>query len=198
VEQTALPFAEAEVVPGLGFERDVFSETEERELVAGLEQIDLPHFAFQQWTSRRRTLSFGYAYDFRDLNFAPADPIPEFLLPVRDRAAAFVGVPAENLVQLSVIRYDPGAGIGWHIDRPELGTVIGISLGTPATMRFRRKMGDGYKRATKLLPPRSIYHLAGEVRYEWEHSIPPGQGLRWSITCRGLSQRGAERVAKID
>jgi alkylated DNA repair protein (DNA oxidative demethylase) len=43
------------------------------------------------------------------------------------------------LVQALLIRYDPGAGIGWHRDRPLFEHVVGISLGAPATMRFRRR-----------------------------------------------------------
>ena len=91
---------------------------------------------------------------------------------------------------MSVIRYDPSAGIGWHKDRPEFGNVIGISLGNAATMRFRRKVAGGYDRAAQFLPARSIYLLAGEVRHAWEHSISPGTGLRWSITFRALARQG--------
>ena len=50
-------------------------------------------------------------------------------------------------------------------------------------------------RAAKLLPPRSIYLLDGEVRYDWEHSILPGHGTRFSVTFRGLSKKGLDRMA---
>ena len=42
----------------------------------------------------------------------------------------------DELVQALPIRYDPGAWIGWHRDRPVFEHVLGISLGAPATMRF--------------------------------------------------------------
>jgi alkylated DNA repair dioxygenase AlkB len=43
---------------------------------------------------------------------------------------------------------------------------------------------------TALLPPRSIYHLTGEARHEWEHSIAGMAMTRWSITFRSLSEKG--------
>ena len=91
-------------------------------------------------------------------------------------------------------RYDPGAGIGWHRDRDVFDEVVGISLGTPATLRFRRRTGAGFKRASLHLAPRSAYLLSGEARHDWEHSIAPGEELRFSITFRRfLGQRRAHR-----
>ena len=177
-------------VPGLRYFDGVISAQEEHDLIARIEEIDLPHFPFRQWVSNRRTRSFGWLYDFQSSNFAPADPIPEFLLPLKSRAAHFTGVPVDRIVQVSLIKYEPGAGIGWHKDRIELDAVIGISLGSPATMRFRRRTEAGFDRASVLLSPRSMYHLDGEVRSEWEHSIAPGDQTRWSITFRGLSEEG--------
>jgi hypothetical protein len=54
--------------------------------------------------------------------------------------------------------------------------VIGISLGNPATMRLRRRRPGGFDRFSALLPPRSVYHLSGEARHDWEHSIAPMAG----------------------
>ncbi len=181
-------------IPGLHLKLDAITGTDERELIAEIEQIDLPHFQFQAWLSKRRTRSFGWRYDFRDASFGPAEPIPEFLRPLKAVAAEFAGIQDENVVQVSLIKYEPGAGIGWHKDRPELDAVIGVSLGTEATMRFRRRSRDGFARASVVLPPRSIYLLDGEVRYEWEHSIPPVTTPRWSITFRGLSEKGKRKV----
>ena len=70
-------------------------------------------------------------------------------------------------MQALVIRCTPGAGIGWHRDRPVFEHVIGVSLGAPATMRFRRWRPGGFDRKAALLTPRSIYHLTGEARHEW-------------------------------
>jgi alkylated DNA repair protein (DNA oxidative demethylase) len=68
--------------------------------------------------------------------------------------------------------------------------VIGISLGVAATMRFRRSRSGGFDRASALLTPRSIYHLTGEARHQWEHSIAGMAATRRSITFRSLSEKG--------
>jgi alkylated DNA repair dioxygenase AlkB len=106
---------------------------------------------------------------------------------MREAAATFANLPATELVQALLIRYDPGAGIGWHRDRPVFEHVVGISLGAPATMRFRRRKPGGFDRANVTLPPRSAYHLSGEARHDWEHSIAGMDVTRWSITFRSLS-----------
>ena len=85
-----------------------------------------------------------------------------------------------------LIEYAPGAGIGWHRDRPEFGDVIGISLLAPARLRFRRKVGTKWERTALTAEPRSAYLLRGPARTEWEHSIPPMETLRYSITLRTL------------
>jgi alkylated DNA repair dioxygenase AlkB len=42
--------------------------------------------------------------------------------------------------------------------------------------------------------PGSVYLLSGKARYDWEHSIAPGERLRFSVTFRTLSDKG-RRVA---
>jgi alkylated DNA repair protein (DNA oxidative demethylase) len=54
-------------------------------------------------------------------------------------------------------------------------------------MRFRRRRTGGFERASAPLAPRSIYHLNGEARHQWEHSIAEMNACRWSITFRSLS-----------
>jgi len=177
------------VVSGFAWAPDIVSSDEERALIARIDASPLEPFKFQGWLGKRLTTSFGSRYDFERGRMAPADPIPEWLLPVRDRAAAFAGMAPGNLVQALVIRYDPGAGIGWHRDRPVYDHVVGISLGVPAVLRLRRRRERGFERASAPLAPRSIYHLAGEVRDGWEHSIAEMEQTRWSITFRSLRAR---------
>ena len=178
-------------VSGLDYADEFLSPAEEEALIAAIEAEALAPFRFHGWTGKRRTASFGWHYDFDTAAFAPAAPIPAALLPIRARAAAFARLDPDALVQALLIRYDPGAGIGWHRDRPVFEHVVGLSLGTEAVLRLRRRRaGGGFARAAQTLAPRSIYHLAGEVRHGWEHSIVPMETTRWSITFRSLSERG--------
>lgn len=182
---------EAPRLPGLSYAPDVLTAREEAALIDAIGAMDLSPFRFQGWLGKRLTASFGWRYDFDDASFARAEPIPDALLPVRGRAAAFAGLPPEALGQALVTRYDPGAGIGWHRDRPVFDHVVGISLRAPATLRFRRRREGGFDRVSLPLAQRSIYHLSGEARREWEHGIAPIESIRLSITFRSLSEKGA-------
>ena len=175
---------------GLSQADEFVTPGEEQMLIGSVDAADLSPFRFHGWLGKRLTASYGWRYDFDDASFAPAEAIPDWLLPLRAKAARFARLPPDELVQALLIRYDPGAGIGWHRDRPVFEHVLGISLGAPATMRFRRRKPGGFDRASALLAPRSIYHLTGEARHEWEHSIAAIEERRWSITFRSLSARG--------
>ena len=174
----------------------IVTDSEEQPLIASIDKVQLSPFRFHGWLGKRLTASFGWRYDFDDASFGPTDPIPEWLLPLRARVAQLAGLSAAELVQALLIRYDPGAGIGWHRDRPVFEHVIGVSLGAPATMRFRRRKPGGFDRASAALSPRSIYHLSGEARYQWEHSIAEMTVTRWSITFRSLSEKGRRHSGK--
>jgi DNA oxidative demethylase len=60
-------------------------------------------------------------------------------------------------------------------------------VGGPTTRCSRIR---GRRRASLRLEPQSIYHLTGEARREWEHSIAPMEATRWPITFRSLSAKG--------
>lgn len=178
-------------LPGLTPADAFVSAAEEVDLIAAIDREPLAPFRFQGWLGKRLTTSFGWRYDFDDASFRQGTPLPDWLLPLRDRAADFAGLPGEAFEHALLIRYDPGAGIGWHKDRPVFEHVVGISLGNSATMRFRRRRPGGFDRFAVPLAPRSVYHLSGEARHQWEHSIAPMEVPRWSITFRSLSDKGA-------
>lgn len=177
-------------VSGLATSEAIVSLSEEADLIARIDAENLSPFRFQGWLGKRLTRSFGWSYDFDTGRFTETDPIPAWLDPLRSRASAFAGLGADDLVQALLIRYDPGAGIGWHKDRPVFEHVVGISLGGLAAMRLRRRAGKGFERISVPLTPRSVYHLSREIRHEWEHSIAPQDRARWSVTFRSLSDKG--------
>jgi alkylated DNA repair dioxygenase AlkB len=182
------------LLPGLDYAEGLIDPDEEHFLVAALRGLALEPFRFQGWTGKRVTAGYGWRYDFDDRSFTPAEPIPLFLLPLRERAATFAGMAPGEFVQALVTRYDPGAGIGWHRDRPVFEHVVGISFGAASVLRFRRRTsGTGFERRSLRLAERSVYHLAGDARHLWEHGIAPMDATRWSVTFRSLSERGKRR-----
>lgn len=98
-----------------------------------------------------------------------------------------LGLDETAFVQVLVNEYAPGAGIGWHHDRPVYGEIVGVSLLAPCVMRLRRKAGAQWRRAGAALEQGSVYRLSGEARQDWEHSISPMTVLRYSITFRTLA-----------
>jgi DNA oxidative demethylase len=182
-------------LPGLRYQADFLSASEESELIAQIDAENLSPFRFQGWTGKRLTATFGWKYDFDNGHFGRGAPVPEFLVPILERAAAFAGLSGDVLEQALLIRYDVGAGIGWHRDRPVFEHVVGISLGSPAPMRFRQRRENGFARMKIPLAPRSVYSLSGEARHAWEHSIDALATTRWSITFRSLSEQGRAKLA---
>ena len=182
---------ETPLIPGLDYRDDMLDPDEESMLITKIDELPLTPFRFQGWTGKRLTLSLGWTYDFDNGRFGPSEPIPPWLRPIKARAASFAGLADADLVQALLIRYDPGAGIGWHRDRPVFEHVVGISLGSATTLRFRRRTAKGFDRISLPVSRRSIYHLSGEARHAWEHSIAGMDTRRWSITFRSLSPKAA-------
>jgi alkylated DNA repair dioxygenase AlkB len=186
---------EAPLIAGLDYRPGFIGEAEEQALIDQLAAQELTPFRFQGWLGNRKTQSFGWRYDFDDASFTRTEPIPDWLGPLRVVAAALAGVAPEDFVHVLLARYDPGAGIGWHKDRDVFEQVVGVSLGTPAVLRFRQRTTSGFRRTSLEVAPRSAYLLSGEARWEWEHRITPGDQLRFSITLRTLSAKG-RRIAE--
>lgn len=175
-------------VRGLTYVSDAVSAAHERDFVLFIQRLDLTPFAFRGFTGKRRTASFGWRYDFNGGGFQRALPLPDILQDARAIVAERIGEPEDAFEQCSVIEYKPGAGIGWHKDRPQFAKVAGLSLLAPCRFRFRREReGGGWAREALLLQPRSAYLIDGEARLQWQHSIPPLDRLRYSITFRTLA-----------
>ena len=174
---------------GFKYEPDVIAPAEEQQLVRQVETLPLKDFEFHGFLGKRRVVSFGWRYDFNDRELQKADDIPPFLLPLRRRAAEFAGLRPDALQHVLVTEYGPGAAIGWHRDKAVFAEVVGISLLAPCRFRLRRKHAGTWQRAAVTLEPRSAYLLTGPSRTEWEHSIPPIDRLRYSITFRNFVEK---------
>jgi alkylated DNA repair dioxygenase AlkB len=180
-------FAPASELPaGFAYREDVISLAEEQAMIERFEELPFKPFEFHGFLGKRRVVSFGWRYDFAGGTLRNSDPIPPFLLPLRQRVADFAGVPADGMQQILVNEYAPGAGIGWHRDKPLFDKVVEISFGASCILRLRRKRGVDWERAAHIIHPRSAYLLRGPSRREWEHRVPPVDRLRYSVTFRNF------------
>lgn len=171
---------------GFRYQADLIAPDEEADLVARLGELPFEPFLFRGYEGRRRVISFGLKYDFSGQALVQATPMPDWLLPIRDRAAALAGLSGDAFAHVLINEYREGAPIGWHRDRPVFEKVVGVSLLGPTIMRFRRRAETRFERINVPLAPRSAYLLDGSARTDWEHSLPEAKAHRYSITFRNL------------
>jgi alkylated DNA repair dioxygenase AlkB len=179
----------ASLPDGFLYRPDLISLEEEVALAAWIATLPLKPYEFRGYLGNRRVAAFGLGYG-RAKTKAP--DIPPILLELRHKIASFAKREPDDFIMVLASEYAPGAGIGWHKDRPQFGEIVGVSLLAEARLRLRRKQGQGWQRLSQLLEPRSAYLLSGDARQVWEHSIPPQEQLRYSITFRtaaGQTQR---------
>ena len=189
-EQLSLFDTSPALPEGLRYAEEVISASAADALVEAFAGLPFQPFDFHGFKGNRRVVSFGRRYDFSASALTDAEPLPAFLEPARRAAADFAGADPAAFEHAMVTEYAPGAGIGWHRDRPEFDQVIGLSFGSPAVLRLRRREGEGWRRASLPLALGSAYLLDGAARRDWQHSIAPGERLRYSVTFRTL-RRGA-------
>jgi alkylated DNA repair dioxygenase AlkB len=169
---------------GFRYQREAVPREMQDELLREISKLPFKPFDFHGFGGKRRVISFGWKYDFDAAALQRADDIPSFLLPLRELAAEFAGLSSERLQQVLVSEYDVGAPIGWHRDKDVFGVVVGVSLLSPCVFRLRRRIGAKWERVSITAEPGSIYLLSDLARTVWEHSIPPVDRLRYSITFR--------------
>ncbi|MGH8666915.1 MAG: alpha-ketoglutarate-dependent dioxygenase AlkB [Burkholderiales bacterium] len=182
---TALPH-------GLIYQPDFLTEKEEKQLLNEFAHLPFKEAHFQQYVARRRVVRYGegdypasYGHHAEDAN--PRRPFPDFLLPVRAKVAQWLGMDEPRFVHALCTEYQPGTPIGWHSDAPHFEVIVGISLAGKARMRFRPYLAESAKAAIAIeLAPRSAYVMQGDIRWRWQHHIPPTKELRYSITFRTL------------
>jgi alkylated DNA repair dioxygenase AlkB len=178
--------AVASAPAGFRYAPDLFSPAAEQGFVALFETLPFKPFEFHGYQGNRRIVSYGYRYDYAGRTLRASDSMPDFLTPLQEVASQFSGIAADKLEQALVTEYAPGAGIGWHRDKPMFEDVVALSFLAPCVLRLRRQDGTGWQRQAVEIAPRSGYLLRGPVRSEWEHSIVPMDVLRYSVTFRSF------------
>lgn len=179
---------EPDLPSGFSYYEDFISVEEERALLDGIGQITFSAFTMRGVVARRRVAFFGQSY-----GHGAAQPLPDFLLPIRARIATQADLAPNAFAMALVNEYSPGAPIGWHRDAPQYDIVAGVSLLSACRMKFRPCVGlpanappPVRRPATHavVLHPRSAYVMTQESRSAYEHHIPGVTDLRYSVTFR--------------
>ena len=168
---------------------DHLTGAQEGELLDRLAVLDYGEVRLHGQVARRVVRHYGMDYDFESARVHPGEPVPDWLQPARAQAAELIERTPEDLAEVLVTRYPPGATIGWHRDAPPFGDVVGLSLASACEMRFQRGTGEGRRVFQVELAPRSAYVLTGPARTAWQHSIPAVAAERYSLTFRTLRRR---------
>lgn len=173
-------------IAGLVYQPEFLSRAEEEDLIATISTLPLHAARYKQYLARRRVVSFGGSYDFYTNRLLPGVGLDPCLHALRDKVARWLGVQPQELVHALVAEYAPGTPLGWHRDVPDFETIVRVSLGGHASLRFRPHPDQPATRKVVQLEvaPRSIYQMAGVARWAWQHSVAPTDELRWSVTFR--------------
>jgi alkylated DNA repair dioxygenase AlkB len=193
-----LPEASGLEPAGLAYRAEFITADEEQQLIELARSFPLAFAQYKQYTARRKVFSFGHSYDYDANELRDAPPVPAAFDFLRKRVAQWADVAPGDFVQLLIAEYAPGTPLGWHRDVPDYELVVGVSLGSAAVLRFRPYPHTPGRKATAReieVAPRSVYALRGAARWEWQHSVPPTPGLRWSLTFRTRSGRRAAATA---
>ena len=187
-----MPLFAQDLPAGFQYRDDFISAREETQLVADIQTIEFSTFEMRGVVARRRVAFFGRSYDAVP---GPERPIPDVLFFVRDRLAAWAKIEPAAFAMALINEYREAAPIGWHRDAPQYDIVAGVSLLSSCRMKLRPYVAPrdvpalkGPRKTTHEieLQPRSAYLITGESRQAYEHSIPPVDSLRYSITFRTL------------
>lgn len=165
------------------------------EVIAGL---PLRTFTFQGYEAKRKVASFGYDWSFEKQSLSRGKDIPPQFLPLVAQVARHLGLEEDRFAELLVTEYPEGSVINWHRDAPPFDLIAGISLLSDCTFRFRPHDKARQGRSSIIALPvrrRSLYVMQGPSRSEWQHSIAPVKGRRYSITLRTLLHPPAQQQA---
>ena len=176
-----------ERIPGLRYNAEYISEQEEQEYINWVDE--------QAWITdlKRRVQHYGWRYDYRARKVDDAmwlGDLPDTLANVARRLHDDGLIPAVP-DQVIINEYQPGQGIGKHIDcEPCFGdTIITISLGSDCIMEFTKAQRSGARMDIKrhtdevvpvMLARRSAVTLHGDSRWWWFHGIQPHKTDTWN------------------
>jgi alkylated DNA repair dioxygenase AlkB len=181
--------------PGLEYHAGFVTPDEEAALVHAFAALPFREARFQQYTARRRVVRFGRDYDPAIGEWVDGEPLPAWLADLRRRVALARRIGEQAFIHALVTEYRPGTPIGWHRDKPQYGSVAGLSLASACRMRFRPYDNQQDRDAVVALElaPCSLYVMQDDIRWRWQHSIAPVKALRYSVTFRTMRTSESEQ-----
>ena len=163
-------FASSKVPDGLDYIPELFTAEEEDSLITMFEHLR------PNWdTSMHRHLKhFGYGMGANGNDITRLEDLPPEFEPYIEKillqlASRGISIDAPN--QVTVARYDPGSGIGDHVDAEALGQyVLDLNLQCPVPMHFRHVKGGHHY--VHWMGSGSLTCLRGDARWSYLHAIP--------------------------
>jgi len=120
------------VPKGFRYQKEFITPAEEAALIAEFQKLELKPFQFGEYEAKRRVTNFG----------DNGVPFPDWLTPLKNKAAKWAGFLPSDIIQAHLIEYSPGSPIGWHRDSPPYDSVIGVSLKSSCRFQLRRERAD--------------------------------------------------------
>lgn len=122
----------------------------------------------------RRVQHYGYKYAYKERKVTPEmylGPLPKWLQMIAEKLHRDK-VMFRVADQVIVNEYEPGQGIGRHVDCVPCfdDSIASISLGSTCVMEFQNVKTK--EKNPLFLAQRSVVAISGEARYDWFHSIP--------------------------
>src|SRR3569832_329599 len=96
-DQLALFGSKPAIPEGIRYEPDIISAPEEQQLIEEISRLPFEEYDFPGFKGKRRVVSFGWKYDFSASVLRKSDDMPEFLMPLREKAAAFADLAPDKL-----------------------------------------------------------------------------------------------------
>jgi alkylated DNA repair dioxygenase AlkB len=174
---------------GFQYLPEFLTKEEEQDLIEEVRKIPLSPMIFQGFQAKRKVSSFGYDWNFESRTLAKGKPIPSAFDFLVQKVARHLNINPQDVGELLVTEYPEGSVINWHRDAPPFDVIVGISLLSDCTFRFRPYDKALQNRKSIISTPVhrcSLYVMSGESRTDWEHSIAPVKTQRYSITLRTL------------
>ncbi|MGZ5286232.1 MAG: alpha-ketoglutarate-dependent dioxygenase AlkB [Flavisolibacter sp.] len=106
-------------------------------IIDAVRLIELQSFKFQGFEVKRKVASFGYDYHFDNRGLTKGKDIPVLFDALIKKLANLTRIPTQNIAELLITEYPPGALINWHRDAPPFELIAGISLGADCIFKLR-------------------------------------------------------------